>query len=62
MKGITFKKETESFYISVFLKSFECFLDLFLINIGEELIIIIIIIIIIINNFIQLSYNVSSES
>ena len=30
-------KKTEAFYINVFLKSSECFLDLFLINIGQEL-------------------------
>ena len=29
-------KKTESFYKNVFLRSYECFLDLFLINIGED--------------------------
>ena len=29
--------KTEAFYINVFLKSSECFLDLFLINTGQEL-------------------------
>ena len=36
LQNETHLKTTELFHINVFLKSSECFLDLFLINIGEE--------------------------